>query len=642
MVNTGSTTNEFGFLSNNFFVSPDGTERLRIDSSGNVGINTTSPSAALEVSGSAKITGDGQSLTVDQVSGSGGAGVILKSTGANLPFVRWTDGTTNIAGMRADDSGKFHIQTNGFNNRLTIDSSGNVGIGTTSPDVPLEVVSASPTDGIVADFVNSTNAGGTIAAIKLSNADSENCDVVLGANRVGANFGSDFFISLSSSADGSNQERFRITEAGNVGIGTTSPQKQLHVNSGTGNIGIRVESTDSEAEIEFMDNATTDTLNSPRIGGKGNDLFMQTNGSERMRIDSSGNVGIGTNSPTNKLHVLNTGTTAISNALANSGAILDGGTGNIGLNMITPNTGACYINFGDSADSNIGRLIYNHNNNAMTFDTNAEERMRIDSSGNVGIGTAIPEKKLHVEGDVRIKSAFPRLYLTDTDNNSDYSIINNNGQFSIYDDTNTEYRMAIDSSGNVGIGTTSPSTKLDVNGDVAVRGSVPLIFLEETDTTNLNTSLANNSGAFNIDTANDGNTAGTTRLSVDHATGDITFHGATDSMFFDASAGNLGLGTTTPTSAIHISETTPIIRLEDTNYTNKIGEIKHSNGVTSIQSRNGSDNGRIVFEGNNGSVTSERMRIDGSGNLLIGTTTGSGKLVVDLRIQRHQALSLHQ
>ncbi len=106
---------------------------------------------------------------------------------------------------------------------MTILGEGRVGIGTNSPDVQLEVSIASPTDGIVADFVNSTNAGGTVAAIKLSNHDSEACDVVLGANRVGANFGSDFFISLSDAVDGTNQERLRINESGNVGINVTNP-----------------------------------------------------------------------------------------------------------------------------------------------------------------------------------------------------------------------------------------------------------------------------------------------------------------------------------------------------------------------------------------------------------------------------------
>ena len=179
-----------------------GTERLRIDSSGNVGIGVTSMTEKLEVNGA--IVWEG-ALTTSQTN----AGVLDRS-GNDLRIRAYgaTAGTGNLVFRTGGGGGSVDSEAM----RLTYD--GKLGIGTTSPDVKLEVIDASPTDGVIADFVNSTNAGGTVAAIKLSNADSEACDVILGANRVGANFGSDFFISLSDSVDGTNQERFRITEAG--------------------------------------------------------------------------------------------------------------------------------------------------------------------------------------------------------------------------------------------------------------------------------------------------------------------------------------------------------------------------------------------------------------------------------------------
>lgn len=82
-------------------------------------------------------------------------------------------------------------------------------------------------------------------------------------------------------------------DGSNVGIGTSSPEKPLHINSGTGNIGVRVESSDATSSIEFMDSGTTSTSLSPRVGAIGDNFFVQTSGSERMRIDSSGNVLVG-------------------------------------------------------------------------------------------------------------------------------------------------------------------------------------------------------------------------------------------------------------------------------------------------------------------------------------------------------------
>lgn len=87
---------------------------------------------------------------------------------------------------------------------------------------------------------------------------------------------------------------------GKVGIGTTSPARPLHVYDPTLDLPLRVESGDSRAGIEFFDNATTVNLD---IGAVGNSLRMRTNGSDRMTIDLSGNVGINDTTPSYRLDV---------------------------------------------------------------------------------------------------------------------------------------------------------------------------------------------------------------------------------------------------------------------------------------------------------------------------------------------------
>ena len=101
-----------------------------------------------------------------------------------------------------------------------------------------------------------------------------------------------------------------------VGIGTSSPNRSLHISSRSNNLAL-FESTDAFSFVQFTDNSTS--TNPPQIGGLGDDLLFRTQNIERMRIDSSGNVGIGTSSPSSALDV--------QGDVGVSGGIYLGGTG---------------------------------------------------------------------------------------------------------------------------------------------------------------------------------------------------------------------------------------------------------------------------------------------------------------------------
>ena len=94
-------------------------------------------------------------------------------------------------------------------------------------------------------------------------------------------------------------------------------------------------------------------------------------------------------------------------------------------------------------------------------------------ANNVQIGAGISVVGVSTfSGDLYVKNTYPRIYLLDTDSNSDFSLINDNGTFSIYDDSNSAHRLRIEPGGDVGIGTTNPHKKLHVvkyGGHGAVR-----------------------------------------------------------------------------------------------------------------------------------------------------------------------------
>ena len=577
--NGSSTTTFEGELA--FYTSLYNTaeaEAVRIDSAGNVGIGTTSPSAKLSVNGTTQLAGE------VSLPSTGTATASVNYPSQTLRFttsawdtnnsvardVHWNirnegsstiypDGTLafyeespsynhwklKLPG-RGSGSTYIHPDAALFNGRVNIYESdtsninislhpggdsyfngGNVGIGTTSPDVKLEVIDASPTDGIVADFVNSTNAGGTTAAIKLSNADSEACDVILGANRIGANFGSDFFISLSDSVDGSNQERFRITEAGNVGIGTSSFSGKLSVYEGGSGVyftRLNGDNGTSGPALAFANDSTKSI-----IASTGDGIVFRTravggaafSGSEKMRITSGGDVGIGTTSPNAKLNI-----TAGDNGTALLLEATDGTNTWKNITFKTYVSQSQAANFSDSSHiyttspggatewpfTEYGALVIegrDNGNSGIALRTGngsgQATRIAIRESGNVGIGTTGPATKLHVGStstsgvtteEFRLQSGTSSgnggtaianlvtgnfgtsgIYFgnsstyTSQDSYLKYSDSNNATVLGFSSSLNLEQGaigsiMYINSIGNVGIGTTSPSSKLHVSGAI--------------------------------------------------------------------------------------------------------------------------------------------------------------------------------
>ena len=121
--------------------------------------------------------------------------------------------------------------------------------------------------------------------------------------------------------------------------------------------------------------------------GANNDVIIQSNGSTKVTVDgATGNVGIGTSSPAVQnngaglvLDIANTG--SASTTADNAELVVRSSSRYSALTFITPTDKASTINFGDTADANIGIIQYNHANDSMSFTTNTTTRMNIDSAG---------------------------------------------------------------------------------------------------------------------------------------------------------------------------------------------------------------------------------------------------------------------
>ena len=449
------------------------TDVLVVDDTNNrVGIGTTSPLYNLVVNDSA-------SSVIQIRSGSDDA--------SHLYFADTDD--DNIGGVSYSHQYNFMNFKTNDTERMRIDSSGNVGIGTDSPDSALEVQGSA--NGVHQihiqnifddDDANAPNPSSRLYLSAASNNAYIQCksaptdsdaqhEIDIGSTAVGS------FLTFSPSA----AEAMRIDSSGNVGIGTSSPEAKLHTVGANAN-ATNLATSATNAKVRSQ-NHSGSSLSSHQ-GYTGDSWYTQiANGSGTTAYDLSlnpygGNVGIGTSSPASKLHVQGTGTTAIQ---------VTGGSSNV-----------AGIYLGDAGGLANGRLSYSNADNSLQLFTSGSEAMRIDSSGNVGIGTTSPATALDVTGTVTSDNfkvaatgaleSVGTIYIdVDKDNSSTTAALKitadgqaknigrfvENGDVSFYEDTGTTAKFFWDASAErLGIGTSSPSEALDVVGNIAVNGTV--------------------------------------------------------------------------------------------------------------------------------------------------------------------------
>ena len=137
----------------------------------------------------------------------------------------------------------------------------------------------------------------------------------------------------------------------------------------------------SEVKTDSVVNVSGD--NDSGIDLSTNDVVaIKTADSERLRVDASGNVGIGETSPLGTVHI-RTSDASITSVNANADDLIVENNGNCGMSICSSTSGEGNINFIDSGDTNIGRIQYTHSNNQMDFRTNDAVRFRIGSSGDM-------------------------------------------------------------------------------------------------------------------------------------------------------------------------------------------------------------------------------------------------------------------
>ena len=513
-------------------------------------------------------------------------------------FIKAVNGTNNVAATNvwgyglyegASKLGEISLVRDGTNSQMYM--------GTTGANQVLRIGSANKVTALTIDASqNATFAGnvtvGNNGNINIPTASSGNANL---------NFdGSDFKITSNSSSanlklETNSTTRLTINSSGTVLIGNTAPLISETLNV-TGS-GIMVEQGDGGVATLLGAFGSSDGI----VGTYTNSHFhIRTNNNNRITVLNGGNVGIGTTSPNYKLEV-NGSLRASSNiyAISTYALVLDSNSGS-----------GPQLTFGSTSDNDSFGRIAQHSSKfqfitqSRTFEwlNGSSSLMTLQTGGNLGIGTTSPGNKLQVVGDITIGSgtvneavrtmltggtlvlqstdANHRIIIRGTQNTSGTVTGNSNnmdfyefGGYNFYTGVNTGTgarvsALHIDSSGNVGINTTTPAHKLSVLGDQLIFGDLLLEGSANSfRTISMNTSDGSDNQTLSLCGGATASSARGARVEIkgnetggdvniiagNVSTGDIDFYTANSSRMIINNAGNVGIGYTNPGSKLSVN-----------------------------------------------------------------------------------------